>query len=165
MPARSACWEHIAIGPDMTAGELHDRMMVLGADLMARALAALERGGLHFTPQPEEGVLYARKIEKAEAKIDWSLPAAEVHNRIRGLSPFRGPGSRWKTGSRVKVLRSTLAAGSGAREPRAGGGRSRHCLRRGGSCGSRISRRPAEQPMGAEAFLRGNPLPAGSRLG
>ncbi|MBA4789023.1 MAG: methionyl-tRNA formyltransferase [Rhizobiales bacterium] len=156
--------ERIAIGPDMTAGELHDRMMVLGADLMARALAALERGGLHFTPQPEEGVLYARKIEKAEAKIDWSLPAAEVHNRIRGLSPFPGAWFALEDGSRVKVLRSTLAAGSGAPGTvLAGEGLAIAC----GEGAVRLLdlQKAGKQPMGAEAFLRGNPLPAGSRLG
>src|SRR6185312_17197817 len=82
--------EEMPIGPDTTAGELHDRMMRVGADLMGRALAALERGSLTFTPQPESGVTYARKIDKAEARIDWSRPAPEVHNLIRGMSPFPG---------------------------------------------------------------------------
>ena len=80
----------IPIGPDMTSGELHDQMMRVGADLMGRALAALERGSLDFTPQPDEGAVYAKKIEKAEARIDWSQAADEVHNHIRGLSPFPG---------------------------------------------------------------------------
>ena len=82
--------EEMPIGPDMTAGEVHDKMMLVGADLMGRALAALERGSLDFTPQPDEGVTYANKIDKAEARIDWSKPASEVHNLIRGLSPFPG---------------------------------------------------------------------------
>ncbi|HTJ58349.1 MAG TPA: methionyl-tRNA formyltransferase, partial [Devosiaceae bacterium] len=82
--------DEMPIGPDETTGELHDRMMRVGADLMGRALAAIERGSLTFTPQAEEGVTYAKKIEKAEARIDFSLPAAEVHNHIRGLSPFPG---------------------------------------------------------------------------
>ncbi|MFT0861729.1 methionyl-tRNA formyltransferase [Ancylobacter sp. G4_0304] len=104
--------ERVAVGPDMTAGELHDRLMGIGADLMGRALAALERGALHFTPQPVEGVTYAAKIEKGETRIDWSRPAQAVHDHIRGLAPFPGA---WfeRDGARVKVLRSTLAAGSG----------------------------------------------------
>ncbi|HEY9010379.1 MAG TPA: methionyl-tRNA formyltransferase [Devosia sp.] len=109
--------EEMPIGPDMTAGEVHDRMMLIGADLMGRALAALERGSLEFTPQPEEGVTYARKIEKSEARIDWSRPAAEVHNHIRGLSPLPGAWFELKLNgqpTRVKALRSTLADGSGA---------------------------------------------------
>jgi methionyl-tRNA formyltransferase len=105
--------ERVAIGPDMTAGELHDRLMIVGGDLMGRALAALERGGLHFTPQPEQGVTYAAKIEKSETRIDWSKPAKAVHDHIRGLSPF--PGAWFELdGARVKALRSTLGAGSGA---------------------------------------------------
>jgi len=109
--------EEIAIGPDMTAGELHDVMMRLGADLMGRALAALDRGSLGFTPQPEAGVTYAKKIEKAEARIDFSQPATDVHNHIRGLSPF--PGAWFELDlagkpTRVKVLRSALADASAA---------------------------------------------------
>lgn len=109
--------EEMPIGPDMTAGELHDRMMLVGADLMGRALAALERGSLHFTPQPEAGVTYASKIDKAEARIDWTRPASEVHNLIRGLSPFPGAWFELElngTPTRIKALRSTLVAGQGA---------------------------------------------------
>jgi len=109
--------EEMAVGPDMTAGELHDQMMLVGADLMGRALAALERGSLHFTPQPEEGATYARKIEKAETRIDWTRPAAEVHNHIRGLSPFPGAWFELDLNGqpvRIKALRSTLADGNGA---------------------------------------------------
>lgn len=109
--------DEMAIGPDMTAGELHDQMMLVGADLMGRALAALERGSLDFTPQPEAGVTYAHKIEKAEARIDWSRPAAEIHNQIRGLSPFPGAWFELALNGqmvRIKALRSTRAAFCGA---------------------------------------------------
>jgi len=108
--------DEMPIGADMTAGEVHDAMMLVGADLMSRALAALERGSLDFTPQAAEGVTYARKIEKAEARIDWSWPAPDVHNLIRGLSP--APGAWFQLDlngipTRVRALRSTLAAGKG----------------------------------------------------
>jgi len=109
--------EDIPIGPDMTTGELHDKMMLIGADLMGRALAALERGTLTFTPQPEDGVTYAKKIEKAEARIDWSRPAAEVHNLIRGMSPFPGAWFELELNGapvRVKALRSTMGTGNAA---------------------------------------------------
>jgi methionyl-tRNA formyltransferase len=112
-----ALGEVIPIGPDTTAGELHDTMMRVGADLMGRALAALERGSLDFTPQPEAGVTYAKKIEKGETRIDWSRPAQEVHNHVRGLSPFPGAWFEIELGGkpvRVKALRSTLVEGSGA---------------------------------------------------
>jgi methionyl-tRNA formyltransferase len=108
--------ERMPIGTDTTAGEVHDRLMHLGADLMARALAALSRGALGFTAQAGEGVTYARKIDKAEARIDWSQPAAGIHNLIRGLSPFPGAflEADWGQGmTRVKVLKSRIAEGSG----------------------------------------------------
>lgn len=106
----------IPIGPDMTAGELHDEMMQTGAALMGEALEKLEAGTLTFTPQPDDGATYAKKIDKAEARIDWSLPASEVHNRIRGLSPFPGAWFEYDHNDkpvRVKVLRAALAGGSG----------------------------------------------------
>ncbi len=108
--------DEMPIGSHMTAGELHDRMMLIGADLMGRALSALERGSLSFTPQSEEGVTYARKIEKSETAIDWSRPAAEVHNHIRGLSPF--PGAYFMLSfsgvqTRIKALRSVVVEASG----------------------------------------------------
>jgi methionyl-tRNA formyltransferase len=108
--------EEMPIGPDTTAGELHDRMMLVGADLMGRALAALERGSLDFTPQAEAGATYASKVEKAETRIDWARPAPEVHNHIRGLSPFPGAWFELALNGvpvRIKALRSTLATGSG----------------------------------------------------
>jgi methionyl-tRNA formyltransferase len=95
-------------------------MMRIGADLMGRALAALGRGSLVFTPQAEAGTTYAKKIEKAETRLDFSLPAETVHNHIRGLSPFPGAWFEAEIGgrpTRIKALRSTLAAGSGAPGP------------------------------------------------
>ncbi len=109
--------ERIAIGADATAGEIGDTLAALGADLMVRALAALARGALAFTPQPEAGVTYASKLDNAETRIDWSRPEQQVHNHIRGLSPFPGAWCQADFGKgpeRVKVLRSTLAVGAGA---------------------------------------------------
>ena len=111
-----ALTEKVVIGPDMTAGELHDRLAHIGAGLVVRALGELERGALTLTPQPSEGATYARKIDKAETRIDWNRPATEVHNAIRGLSPFPGAWCEMPIGGkaeRVKILRSTLAAGKG----------------------------------------------------
>jgi methionyl-tRNA formyltransferase len=104
--------ERLAIAPDMNAGELHDRLMVLGADLMVRALAALSRGGLSFTPQPEEGVTYAHKLKNEEALIDWSKPAQAVHDHIRGLRATLGQGS----GSPATLIDNdgTISCGEGA---------------------------------------------------
>src|SRR5499427_3301720 len=96
--------ERVAIAADMTAGDLHDALARLGADLMARALAALEKDALVLTPQPDDGVTYAAKIDKAETRIDWGKPWQQVHDHARGLSPF--PGAWCEIGgARVKVLR------------------------------------------------------------
>jgi len=94
-----------------TTIELHDRLSAMGAELIVEALRHLP--DLQPEPQPEEGVTYASKIDKAEARIDWSRPATEVDRQIRGLSPF--PGAWFDLdGTRVKVLASKLAEGEGA---------------------------------------------------
>jgi methionyl-tRNA formyltransferase len=157
--------EQVAIGPDTTAGELHDALMVLGADLMVRALAALSRGALTFTAQPEEGVAYARKIGNEDAHLDFHEAARAVHDRIRGLSPFPGAFLTLDAGKgpeRVKVLRSALAEGSGAAGT---------LLDREGTiaCGEGAVRlvlvQPAgKRPMPAAEFLRGRRLPVGTPL-
>ncbi len=108
--------ERVAIPRDMTAGELHDRLATLGADLMARALAALSRGGLGFRPQPEEGVTYAAKLVNDDARIDWSKAASVVHDLVRGLSPFPGAFTTIDLGrgpERLKVLRTERVEGRG----------------------------------------------------
>jgi methionyl-tRNA formyltransferase len=156
--------ERIPILPDMTAGELHDALARLGADLMLRALAALERGSLALTPQPEEGVTYAAKIGKGETRIDWTRPWREVHDHIRGLSPF--PGAWFEIdGVRVKALRSTK--GEGQTSSAVPGTVLDDSLTI--ACGKGAVRltqvqRAGKQPMGAEEFLRGTPLKLGVQL-
>jgi len=105
--------ERVTIGKDMTAGELHDQLARLGADLMVRAMAAVGRGTLQFTPQPTDGVTYAAKIDKAETRIEWCKPWQAVHDHIRGLSPFPGAWCELN-GERIKVLRTTKGEGAGA---------------------------------------------------
>jgi methionyl-tRNA formyltransferase len=154
--------ERLPIAPDATTGELHDKLARLGADLMLRALGALERGGLQLTPQPEAGVTYARKIDKNEARIDWTKPWHEVHDHCRGLSPFPGAWCELSGTGRVKILHSTKGDGSG--EP----GRvldDKLTV----ACGSGAVRivelqRAGGKPMAAEEFLRGIPVMPGSVL-
>lgn len=160
--------ERVAIGPNETTGQLHDRLARLGADLMARALAALSRGALTCAPQAVDGITYAHKIDKAEARLDWTRPAREVHDRIRGLAPSPGAWCEIPIAAkveRVKVRRSallpdvsgaapgtildedlTVACGSGAVQllelQRAGG-----------------------KPLGTADFLRGAALRPGIVLG
>ena len=104
--------ETVEIRGDDTAASLHDRLAVVGAQLLPRFLSALDRGGLVETPQPAEGVTYAAKITPDEARIDWSRPAAEIDCHIRGLSPFPGAWFEAK-GERVKALMSRVAPGAG----------------------------------------------------
>lgn len=103
--------EALPIGPEETTADLHDRLSALGARLILTALDRLP--GLTPEPQPEEGVTYATKIDKAEARVDFTKPAEEVDRLIRGLSPFPGA---WVDvrGERVKLLRSRLASGAAA---------------------------------------------------
>jgi methionyl-tRNA formyltransferase len=153
--------ERIAIAPDMTAGDLHDLLARLGADLMTRALVALERGSLALTPQSAAGVSYAGKISKDETRIDWSKPASQVHNHIRGLSPF--PGAWFEIGGvRVKALRSTKGEGKGAPGTALDDSLTIAC----GDGAVRLSQvqRAGRQPMAAEEFLRGTPVKAGARV-
>src|SRR6185312_13831706 len=109
--------ERLPIPDAMTASDLHDALSRLGADLMVRAMAALERGALQLRKQGEQGVTYAAKIEKAEARIDWNKSARDVLRHIHGLSPFPGAWSEIAgegDSARVKILRCELAKGSGA---------------------------------------------------
>src|ERR1700686_1355558 len=109
--------ERIAISDAMTASDLHDALSRLGADLMVRAMGALERGQLKLTKQDSDGVTYAAKIEKAEARIDWNRPARAVLRHIHGLSPFPGAWCEIAIEGeqvRVKILRCAMAGGSGA---------------------------------------------------
>ena len=98
------------IGPQDTTADLHDRLSAMGAALIVQAMAGLE--GLVPEPQPETGVTYAKKIDKAEARVDWSAPAEAVARLIRGLSPFPGA---WclMGGERLKLLRAVAVPGQG----------------------------------------------------
>ncbi|MUZ75483.1 methionyl-tRNA formyltransferase [Agrobacterium vitis] len=107
-----ALTRRLTITPDMTAGELHDALSQTGAEAMVEAMAKLEAGDLPLTAQPEDGTVYAAKIDKAETRIDFSKPATQVHNGIRGLSPF--PGAWFEADingkpERIKVLASQMA--------------------------------------------------------
>jgi methionyl-tRNA formyltransferase len=156
--------ERVPIGADMTAGDLHDALARLGADLMVRAIAALERGSLTLTPQPSEGVTYAAKIDKGETRIDWRKPWKEVHDHCRGLSPFPGawfelPGA---PPARVKVLRTTRGEGSG--EPGTVLDDRLTIACGGGSVRLTYLQRAGKQPMTGEEFSRGTTIRPGTLL-
>jgi methionyl-tRNA formyltransferase len=155
--------DRAAIGADMTAGDLHDALARLGADAMVRALAALQRGSLSLTPQPTTGSTYAAKIGKEETRIDWGLSWFEVHNHIRGLSPFPGAWFELGDGTRVKVLRSTRGEGAGAPGTVLDAELTVAC----GQGAVRLTQlqRAGRQPMQTDEFLRGNPVQPGTYLG
>ena len=153
--------ERMPIGAAMTAGELHDAMARLGADLMARAISAIERGSLQLTPQPEEGVTYAAKIDKAETRIDWARPWNNVHDHIRGLAPF--PGAWFEFGrDRVKVLRSAKGEGSGAPGTVLDDRLTIACET--GAVRIVELQKAGGKPMRAEEFLRGAKIKVGAAL-
>ncbi|WP_170421762.1 methionyl-tRNA formyltransferase [Ruegeria arenilitoris] len=148
------------IGPEETTAQLHDRLSAMGADLIVQALDRLPE--LTPEPQPEVGVTYAAKIDKAEARVDWSRPAVEVDRQIRGLSPFPGAWTQIE-GERVKLLASRLSDGQGVP-----GEVLDDALRV--ACGTGAVellrlQRAGKAAQDRETFLRGWPIPAGTRLG
>ncbi len=154
--------DRVPIGPDVTAGDLHDELARRGAKLMVVALAALERGSLQLTPQPDAGVTYAAKIDKNETRIDWTRPSRQVHNHCRGLSPFPGAWFELPDVGRIKVLRTTLGAGAGKPGEVLDGQLTVACS--DGAVRLLELQRAGRQPMRAEEFLRGTPVVRGSVL-
>jgi methionyl-tRNA formyltransferase len=157
--------ERLAIAPDATAGDLHDRLATLGADLMVRALAALGRGGLRFTPQPEEGVTYAHKIANAECRLNWAQPARRVHDMVRGLSPFPGAFADIDLGKgpeRLRILRTALAGG--AAEPGTLLDTEGTVACAEGAVRLLQVQRAGKAPMSGAEFLRGARLAPGAKL-
>jgi methionyl-tRNA formyltransferase len=156
--------ESVPIGPETTAAALHDALAALGAKLIVAALAGLDSGTIVPVPQPAEGVTYAKKIAKEEARLDWRAPAALLERRIRAFNPF--PGAWFEAnGERIRVLAAmatdrardaapgtvldaqlAIACGEGALRPT-------------------LLQRAGKAPVAANAFLRGFPLMAGTLLG
>jgi len=154
--------ERLPIGADETAGELHDRLAALGARMMPVGLGALERGLLQLTPQPTAGVTYAAKIDKGETRIDWGRPWKQVHDQIRGLSPFPGAWFEFVPGVRVKALRTTRGEGSGVPGTVIDDQLTIAC----GDGSVRLThlQRAGKQPMTAEEFSRGTKMRPGMLL-
>jgi methionyl-tRNA formyltransferase len=155
----------VTIGPDMTAGELHDALSLVGAEAMAEAMAKLEAGELQTVAQPDEGVLYAAKIDKAETRVDFSRTAADVHNHIRGLSPFPGAWTEIEVNGkpeRVKLIASRLAEKEGALAA-PGTALDDHLTIACGTGAVSLVRlqKAGGKALSAEDFLRGTPLPKG----
>jgi len=160
-----AMTERLTITDAMTAADLHDALAPLGADLMVRAMDALERGKLQLTRQSGQGVTYAAKIDKAEARIDWNQPARAVLRHIHGLSPFPGAWCEMPIEGepvRVKILRCEMTDGSGATGELLDGRLAVACAQ--GAIRILELQRAGKAPMQAPDFLRGTPLKAGVRV-
>ena len=149
----------VAIGRQ-TSGDLHQELALLGADLMGRVLAGLERGSIQETPQSNEGVIYARKIEKSEARIDWGKTAGELDCIVRGLSPAPGAWFEAK-GERIKLLLAEPVRGKGA----PGEVLPDFAIACGdGALKPLTVQRAGRAPMDWQALLLGFPLPPGEKL-
>jgi methionyl-tRNA formyltransferase len=158
--------ESLRIGPLDTAGTVHDRMAVIGAELLARTLPLIEAGRAVEIPQVEDGVTYAKKIRPKEARIDWTKPGAEIDRKIRGLSPFPGAWFQLPTDKgpvRVKALLSAFEDTDGP----AGEVLDDRLLVGTGQGAVRLLRvqREGKGPQDAESFLRGAAVAAGTKLG
>ncbi len=157
--------ERLAITDAMTAADLHDALAPLGGDLMVRAMGALERGKLQLTRQSDQGVTYAAKIEKAEARIDWNKPARAVLRHVHGLSPFPGAWCEIPIEgepARVKILRCAMVVGSGVPGDVLDDRLTVGCKE--GALRILELQRAGKAPMKAEDFLRGTPLKAGAHF-
>jgi len=156
--------EKIPILEDDTAGTLHDRLAELGANLIVRALDALEAGGVRATPQPAEGVTYAAKLDRREARVDWHESAAMVNRRVRALNPSPGADARVRE-VELKIWRCASAAGRGNPGEVLSVGPDGLCV----ACGedaliiTELQRSGGKRLPVAE-FLRGFPLAAGERF-
>ncbi|GGF94763.1 methionyl-tRNA formyltransferase [Rhizobium wenxiniae] len=160
-----ALTKEVEITQAMTAGELHDKLMLVGARAMVEAMEKLEADDLPLTPQPEEGVLYAAKIDKGETRIDFSRPARDVHNHIRGLSPFPGAWFEAEINGkpeRIKVLASAIGDGNGPAGRLLDDALTIAC----GEGAVRLTRlqKAGGKPLDAGDFLRGTHLLKGTTL-
>ena len=152
--------QSVEITPTTIAADLHDQLAVLGAKMVVETIADLD--AFPPVPQPDEGVTYAAKIDKAEAEIDWTGPAVEIDRQIRGLSPFPGA---WTlvNGARTKFLRSELAAGQGAAGTVIAAPLTVACG--DGAVGITRLQRAGKSAAPTSEVLRGFDIPVGTRLG
>ena len=153
------------IGPEVAAGKLHDVLSILGADLMVRALEKLEQNDLPLIPQSTDGAVYAKKIEKVEARIDWTISANDVHNLVRGLSPFPGAWCEMLIGGklvRVKLLECRVSDKTGVAGQTLDGKLTIACGN--GSIEPVTLQKAGAKAMNLPSFLTGNKIPSGIEI-
>jgi methionyl-tRNA formyltransferase len=157
--------ETLPIRPGDTTASLHDQLAPLGGRLIVEALELAACGGMPRTPQPAEGVTYAHKIDKAEAAVDWTLPADQIERRLRAFDPFPGA-SGLLDGETVKLWRGEVRTGSGAPGTVLSSGPDGLEV----ACGSGSLRltelqRPGGKRLAAAAWLQSRPVAPGSAFG
>ncbi len=153
--------ESVAIGPKTDAGRLHDEVAAMGARMIVEALAKLQAGKLEETRQPDEGVTYAAKIDKAETRIDWARPAAEIERQLRAFAP--APGAWFELEEeRIRALAGTVTGDRGAPGTVLDDTLTVACGE--GAIRLEVVQRGGKGAMEAAAFLRGRPVPAGTKL-
>ncbi|MEH6403112.1 MAG: methionyl-tRNA formyltransferase [Sneathiella sp.] len=150
-----------AITDETTAGSLHEELAIIGADLMVDTVGQLGSSALVAVKQPEEGITYASKIDKAEARIDWTLPAAQISQHIRGLSPFPGAYFEYE-GTRIKLLNVSVVAASGAPGTLLDDSLTVACGENALSLD--LLQRAGKSPVTKKVFLNGYRLPKGEVL-
>ncbi|GHF15920.1 methionyl-tRNA formyltransferase [Kordiimonas sediminis] len=153
--------EEIEIRPEDTTASLHDKLSEMGGRMIVSALQSIADGTATHTVQPEEGITYAHKIDKAEAKIDWNDDATTIERQIRGLVPFPGAWTDFD-GSRLKILEASVEQGSGD----AGVALDDQLLIACGSDALRLGRvqKAGKGAVDAAQFLTGHTVPAGTRF-
>ncbi len=153
--------ESVAIGRKTNAGRLHDELASAGARMIVQALARLQAGRLQETPQGTEGVTYAAKIDKAETRIDWTRPAAQIERQLRAFAP--APGAWFELeGERIRALAGRLAKGRGQPGTALDDTLTVACGE--GAIRLEMVQRAGKGAMEAAAFLRGRAVPAGTVL-
>ncbi|MGI9499960.1 MAG: methionyl-tRNA formyltransferase [Geminicoccaceae bacterium] len=158
--------ERVAIDGTTTASDLHDRLAALAADMILPMVERLAEGPVTGTSQPEEGATYARKIEKEEGQVDWSQPAEVIDRKFRALNPWPGC---WTlaAGQRLRLLRGMIDGDVSGGDAPAGTVLDEALRIATGAGVLRIQelQKAGGKPMDVQAFLRGHPLPPGTRLG
>lgn len=157
------------IREDDTAGTLHDRLARLGADLLGRTVAAIRSGAVRRTPQDPVAASYAPKLKKEDGRLDWTRPALELHNHVRGFNPWPGCYVEFPQlkPSRVKVLKSRVVAAGGQAQPgEILAGQGDGPLIQAGAQALRLLELQPEgrKAMPGSAFLCGHPLKVGDRV-
>jgi methionyl-tRNA formyltransferase len=156
--------ERVAITPETTAEMLHDKLAEMGATMITGALRELEAGNATPVPQPEDGVTYAKKLERGEGRLDWRKPALELERAVRAFHPWPGtwfelPGA--DKNARVKVLAAHVADGTGQKPGTVIDDKLTVACGEGALRLDRLQRE-GKGAMSADEFLRGNALAAGT---